>query len=227
MDSLQALKTLYDDLNLLYTQFSIYLPLIFFILGFIGFLGNVFTYLQPELRSNTCCIYSLAGSIGDILNLLINLVPNFIGAKYNIYVPWSFSTDLCRLSIFILTFFPQLSANCLLLAIIDRFAATCDLASPIRRILQLKFVPLMVILGLITCFLLTIAGSLYYEQSEWFFWCISRDPLITSVLYIVLSGLFHPILMLVFVLLTYRNIHRSHRRVVSSRDSLIRSKAYF
>jgi len=222
MDSLQALKTLYDDLNLLYTQFSIYLPLIFFILGFIGFLGNVFTYLQPELRSNTCCIYSLAGSIGDILNLLINLVPNFIGAKYNIYVPWNNSSELCKFNAFLLSFFAQLSPNSLLLAIIDRFAATCDLASPIRRILQLKFVPLMVILGLITCFLLTITGSLYYEQSEWFFWCISRDPLITSVLYIVLSGLFHPILMLVFVLLTYRNIHRSHRRVVSSRDSLIR-----
>ena len=225
MDSFQSLKSFYDDISQLTIQLSIYLPLIFSVLGFIGFLGNVFTYLQPELRSNTCCIYSLAGSIGDILNLLINLVPNFIGAKYNIYVPWSFSTDLCRLSIFILTFFPQLSANCLLLAIIDRFAATCDLASPIRRILQLKFVPIMIILGMIFCFLLVIPGTFYFEQS--IYWCESRDPLVTNTLYIFLNGILQPILMLVFVLLTYRNIHRSHRRVVSSRDSLIRSKAYF
>jgi len=220
MDSLQALKTLYDDLNLLYTQFSIYLPLIFFILGFIGFLGNVFTYLQPELRSNTCCIYSLAGSIGDILNLLINLVPNFIGAKYNIYVPWNNSSELCKFNAFLLSFFAQLSPNSLLLAIIDRFAATCDLASPIRRILQLKFVPIMIILGMIFCFLLVIPGTFYFEQS--IYWCESRDPLVTNTLYIFLNGILQPILMLVFVLLTYRNIHRSHRRVVSSRDSLIR-----
>ena len=221
MNNFQTSKLTYDELSQLAMQLRVYLSLVLCILGIIGFVGNLFTYLQHELRSNTCCIYSLTGSVVDILNLMISLFPNYLSFKYNIMLPWYDSTLMCQLNAFLLVFLPQLSINCLLLAIIDRFAATCDLASPIRRILQLKFVPIMLALGIITSFLLSITGTLFFEKTM--FWCASRIPLLTNLTYIILNGLFQPILMIIFVLLTYRNLRRSNQRVVS----IVFQKIYF
>jgi hypothetical protein len=46
-------------------------------------------------------------------------------------------------------------------------------------------------------------------------WCISTQPIISTILYIIFSGLSQPIVMLIFVLLTYRNVRQSRQRVVS------------
>lgn len=81
-------KSIIDDLNLVTQRFINYLPLIFLIFGFIGFIGNAFTYLQAELRSNTCCIYLLCGSFIDIITLFLNLFPNYLDTKYGISMPW-------------------------------------------------------------------------------------------------------------------------------------------
>ena len=214
IDVTQILKSISDDLNLVTQRFIIYLPLIFTIFGLIGFIGNAFTYLQAELRSNTCCIYSLCGSIVDVINLFINLFPSYLGAKYGIYIPWYTSSALCKLNIFILTFLPHLSVNFLLMAIIDRFASTCPLGSPIRRLIQLKMVPWMISITVITSCLVSTYAPILYDLF-FGFWCISTQPTTTSVLYICLVGLMQPIMMLIFVLLTYRNVRQSRRRVVS------------
>jgi len=213
MDNLPISKSIYDDLTQIRIQLSMYLSLILCILGLIGFIGNLFTYLQPELRYNTCCIYSLVGSVVDIINLMYNLFPTYLSATYNINMPMYRSSELCKMQIFLLIFLPQLSISYLLLAIIDRFAATCTLASPIRKILQVKFVPIMIVLGIIISFVLSITGPMFFERT--LVWCESKAPLLTNILYIVLDGLIQPILMIIVVLLTYRNIHQSHRRVVS------------
>jgi hypothetical protein len=128
-------------LGLLMQRFFVYLPLIFIILGFIGFIGNAFTFLQSQLRSNTCCIYLLCGSIIDISNLLINCLSVYLGGKYGISIPWSSSTSLCKLNLFMVGFLPHLSINFLVMSIIDRFACSCSLQLPIRHINQLKMVP--------------------------------------------------------------------------------------
>jgi hypothetical protein len=56
-------------------KFVTQLSLIITIFGLIGFIGNAFTILQPTLRYNTFCIYTLCGSLIDILNIVINLLP--------------------------------------------------------------------------------------------------------------------------------------------------------
>ena len=191
----------------------------FLILGILGFIGNLFIYLQPKLRLKTCCIYLLLGSIADILNLLINVFSNYLSYNFNISIAWSASTGLCQLNLFLLRFFRQLPSQFLLLSILDRFAATCDLRSPIRRILQLKYVSIMSILAVISCFLLTITGIFFFQKS--FFWCELNNPLLANILYIIFNGLLQPILMLIFVFLTYRNIHQSQQRTrrINGRNS--------
>jgi hypothetical protein len=48
------------------------------------------------------------------------------------------------------------------------------------------------------------------------FWCIPTQPTTAGILYILLIGLMQPILMLIFVCLTLRNVRRSRQRVVST-----------
>ncbi|CAF0845561.1 unnamed protein product [Adineta steineri] len=209
---IQTSKSLSDDLAFVSQNILIYLPLIFFIFGFIGFIGNVFTYLQPQLRSNTCCIYSLCGSFIDIINLSINSFPTYFLAKYGIYIPWYLSLTPCKLNTFILVFFPHLSINFLCMAIIDRFAITCDYTSSIRRITQLRMVPWMIGLTVLTSCLFSLYAPINYDALFGFL-CISTQPMLTSISYIILIGLVSPIIMIIFVLLTYRNVRRSRGRV--------------
>jgi len=209
-----AQKSLVQDLNSVTQNFVIYLPLIFFIFGFIGFIGNLFTYLQSELRSNTCCIYSLCGSIVDIINLFVNLFPTYLGSKYGIHIPWYTSSFLCKLNLFLLVFLPHLPINFLFMAIIDRFASTCSLTSPLRRLNQLKMTPLMISITIITSCLVSLYAPILYDLTSESL-CLPTQPTTTSILYITLIGLMQPISMLIFVLLTYRNVHQSRQRVVS------------
>src|SRR5277367_4390960 len=102
IDAFEVSKSIIDVLNQVTQNFLVYLPLIVTIFGLIGFIGNLFTYLQAELRSNTCCIYSLCGSIIDIINLFLNSFPNYLAAKYGIYIPWYTSSVSCKLNLFLL-----------------------------------------------------------------------------------------------------------------------------
>ena len=208
-------KGIFDVLNQVSDNFVDYLSLIFSIFGLIGFIGNLFTYLQSELRSNTCCIYSLCGSIIDIINLSLNLFPSYLSVKYGISIPWNLSSFLCKLNIFLAVFLPHLSINFLLMAILDRFAATCSLTSPLRRLNQMKMVPVMIIITIsISC--LASFYPLILMELSFEYGCITRDSTTTSILYVILIGVSQPIVMLIFVLLTYRNIQQSRQRVVST-----------
>ncbi|CAF3748801.1 unnamed protein product [Adineta steineri] len=209
---IQTSKSLSDDLNFISQNILIYLPLIFLIFGLIGFIGNVFTYLQPQLRSNTCCIYSLCGSFIDITDLCINSFPSYLAAKYGITIPWYLSSALCKFNIFILVFLPHLSINFLCTAIIDRFAITCDHTSSIRRITHLRIVPWMIGLTVLTSGLFSLYAPVNYDLISGYL-CISTQPMVTSISYIILIGLISPIIMIIFVLLTYRNVRRSRGRV--------------
>ena len=116
--------------------------------------------------------------------------------------------------LFLLSFLPHLSTNFLLMAIIDRFAATCNLASPIRRIIQTKMVPLMIAFVVLTSCLFSIS-TVFFRYEFYGYECQTDQPIAANILYVVQTGLMQPIIMLIFVLLTYRNIRRSRRRVVS------------
>ena len=207
-------KSIASDLSSVTQNFVVYLPLVFTIFGSIGFIGNLFTYLQPELRSNTCCIYSLCGSIADIINVIINLLPLYLSSIYRIIVPWRMASVPCKLTYFLLVFLPHLPINFLVMATIDRFLCTCSLTSPLRRLNQLKMVPLMISITIITSFLVSIRNLFLYVVNSASS-CQTMNATTTSVLYIIFNGLSQPIIMLIFVLLTYRNVRQSRQRVVS------------
>lgn len=202
-------------LNLLLTRFINYLPLIFIIFGVIGFIGNALTFLHPDLRSNTCCIYTFCSSIVDVVQLCFNLLPLYLSKVYGMPIPWARLPSLCKFYYFLLGFFPHLSINFLLTSIIDRYACTCKLGSFIRRLNQLKMVPVIIVFTMITSTLVAQRGVILYEYKSGT-GCAVTQALTNNIVYIILNGVMPPVAMLVFVLLTFRNVRNSRQRVVSS-----------
>jgi hypothetical protein len=194
-------------------ELLIYLPLIFIIFGMIGFIGNAFTFLQPTLRFNTCCIYSLCGSLVDIINLFVNLLSNYTHRTADNLLSLITIRYVCKLKLFSLVFLPQLSINLLTLSLIDRYACTCSLTSSIRHIRRLEMVPWTIIIIVIFSGVISLYSPMYYDVALGF-GCICTDPFLNGILYVIIHGFTAPSVMLVFVILTYRNVKKSRRRAV-------------
>jgi hypothetical protein len=213
-NTLSLSRSLTDTLNSVTNRYVNQLPLILTIVGLIGLIGNAFTFLQPTVRWNTFCIYSLVGSLVDVLNLFINLFPNYIAATNGNLVSDISVRVACRCKMFALSFLPQLSMNLLILSLIDRFACTCTLTSSIRHLRQLKMVPWLIGMTIIITCLMSIYTCILYDIVPGI-GCASTNTLLSSILYIGNQGVMTPIVMVAFVVLTYRNVKRSRRRVVS------------
>ena len=200
-------------LDLVNSRFVNHLPIIFIVLGSIGFIGDAFTFLQRNLRHNSFCIYSLARSTIDVSNLYINLLPNYVYATDNL-LSIIVGTQSCRWKLFGLVAIPQLSMNLLILSLIDRYSCTCPLASPIRKIRQLKYLPYLMLLTMAISSVMSLYSPLLYDYTP-VHGCSPTDFLLNGLLYVVIHGLLTPLLMFIFVWLTYRNVHQSRQRVVS------------
>ncbi|CAF3450487.1 unnamed protein product [Rotaria sp. Silwood1] len=189
-------------------KFIVYLPLIFIIFGVIGFIGNAFTFLQPSLRFNTCCIYLLCGSLVDVINLFINLLTNYLN-----------STTGYILSL--------VTNRHLSLSLIDRFACTCSLTSSIRHIRHLKMVPWMIIITITISGITSLYAPIHYDIVP-NLGCVCTNRVFNAILYIVSHGVMTPFAMLIFVLLTYRNVQLSrHRAGLQNRVNIDRSRNPF
>ncbi|CAF1354781.1 unnamed protein product [Rotaria sordida] len=193
-------------------RYFIHIPLIFIIFGIIGFIGNCFTFLQPTFRSNTCCIYSLCSSFVDIITLFVCLLQVYISDIHHIRLQSTSSKILCKFQMFIFVFFPFWSLDFLLLSIIDRYAFTCSLTSYFHRITRFKMVPWIITISFIRSCILSIHSPILSDLIP-DIGCDTINPLATGILYIIINGLMQPIEMLIFVLLTYKNIWQSRQRV--------------
>jgi len=208
-----AERSVVPTLDLIRIQFVRKLPLIFTIIGSIGFIGNVFTFLQPTLRKNTFCIYSLIGSAFDMLNLYVNLLPNYIYDTDN-FLLLIVGTGPCRWKLFGLVVIPQMSLNLLILSLIDRYSCTCSLTSPFRKMRELKNIPYFMIITTILSSVMSLYAPLLYEYAPGF-GCVPTDTLMNGISYVSIQGFLTPLVMLVFVCLTFRNVKQSRHRVVS------------
>ncbi|CAF4027142.1 unnamed protein product [Adineta steineri] len=201
----------YDTYILLENEIFPNIILICFILGFIGFIGNIFTFLQPNLRWNNCCIYMLCSSIVDIIHLTINIFPSYFQTIYSFELPWKLSFSLCKLYYFLYSFLPQLSINLLLLSIIDGYACTCALTSWTHRLNKLKMVPRLILMMICISGIFSIYSPVLGNNEPLL--CGYHEQNIYGILSIFFNGILQPIVILIFVLLTYRNIRQSRQRV--------------
>ncbi len=214
VNSTQSVSTIIIVLNLIQQRFINQLPLIITIFGVIRFIGNTFTFLQPNLRRNPFCIYTLFGSLIDAINLFVNLFPVYIKPLAGNLVSAISVRCLCKLKLFVLVFLPQLSMNFLIMSLIERYASTFGLRSSMRDLLKLRIVPWSIgIIVTITCVISIYAPILYDIVPG--FGCVSTHPTINPSLYILIHGIITPAIMLILVLLTYRRFKQNRQRVVS------------
>ena len=190
-----------------------YFPLVSTILGAIGFLGNVFTFVQPELHLNSCCVYIFCSSIVDFIHLMINVFPEYLFTRHGYEVPWSYTESLCKLYYFLYNFLPHLAINFLLLSLIDQFTCTCCLTSKMNRFHRLKVVPWNILIVIVVSALLSLYGPILAFRGS--LGCTYRQPRVYAILNISINGLLQPILMVIFASLTYRNVRLSRMLVVS------------
>lgn len=195
-------------------EFMIYLPIIVILFGTIGFVGNAFTFLQSTLRFNSCCIYLFCGSLVDAINLFINLLSNYVNSATDYILSLITVSHQCKLRLFSLVFLPQLSINFLILSLIDRYSCTCSLTSSIRRIRQLEMLPFTIFITIIISGVMSLYSPLYYDVVP-NAGCVCIDKFWNGILYITFHGFITPLVMLVFVLLTYRNVKQSRYRAVN------------
>lgn len=215
INSSSSLSTTIIAINFFLHRILVHLPLVLIIFGLVGFISNTFTFLQRPLRCNTYCLYSLCGSIADAITLLLNLLITYMYEAYGkVTIATNISSALCKYRQFSLVFYPQLSTNMLILSLIDRYIYTCRLESPLRRFNQLKTVPWWIFGSIILSSLSSMQSPLLNDLVP-DVGCISKQPVISSILYIFFNGVMQPIVIFIFVLLIYRNIVRSRRRVVS------------
>jgi len=215
LNNTSSASTIIAVLNLIQQRFVNQLPLIIIILGLIGFVGNTFTFLQPALRKNSFCIYTLCGSFVDVLNLMINLLPDYLTSSGGNVVSITSINLLCKLKLFALVFLPQLSMDLLIMSLLDRYACTYGPTSRMRRLFQLRMVPWFIGITVIISCVIALHAPLFNAVVVGI-GCVSINPVVTSVSYILIQGTMTPVVMLVIVLFTYRRFRQSRQRVVSA-----------
>lgn len=201
-------------LNEVKVKFIYYLPLILILSGLVGFVGNLFTYLQPNLRSNSFCIYTLGGSLIDVINLLVNLLPNYLNPVNGNLVSTISNRFLCKLKLLALVFLPQLSMNLLIMSLIDRYVCTLRLTSVLRHLLKIKAVPWSISITVIMSILMSLYAPILHDVIDEF-GCVSTNPTLNGIAYILIHGIITPCTMAIIVVFTYRRFKNNRRRVVT------------
>ncbi|CAF3763295.1 unnamed protein product [Adineta steineri] len=94
---------------------------------------------------------------------------------------------------------------------IDRYACTCALTSWAHRLNKLKMVPRLILMMVCISGIFSIYSPILGNDAPGL--CGYHEETIYGILSIVFSGILQPIVILIFVLLTYRNIRQSRQRV--------------
>ncbi|UJR18212.1 hypothetical protein I4U23_005113 [Adineta vaga] len=201
-------------LNNVTNQTNRYISLLIFIFGLIGNILNIFVFLHRTLRSNSCSLLFLTSSIANIISIISGLITRMLSG-------WSVdSTDtivgLCKLRIFILWISRTFVMWILMLTTIDRWFSSSihvhyrqksTLKNAYRGIIFLLFFSIILNIDLLYCYQANLENTPLKCYSKT---AICR--LITDLTYALIIYTLPLVLMIIFGLLTIRNIHQIHNR---------------
>lgn len=202
--------------HLILPTFILRIPIIWFILGAIGFIGNMIVFLPLKRSSQTSDVYLFISSIIDIITLSINLYLMHFLLLLQIGESKIPAVVIVACGMLIFLFFPHLSINLLLMAYFDGLIRTCKPGSPLHKLTKFKMVPWIVSFIIIfSCLALSYLpivtlidpGKEHVVEIHYYIACI---------LYILTNGLIPSLLMLIIILITYRNMRESRHKSVSS-----------
>lgn len=205
-----------------------YMLFILYITGMVGSLLNLITFLQKEIRANSCSTYFLSTSLADFCIMNVFLLMQIITALNKQLADWIYDTALwCRLGNYLMFLLPCLSSTYLMLASIDRFCAS-SLHPKLRKLSQLRasrlLVQLVFLLWAAFALHIPIAFDRRLDPSSNKVRCTVHSDVaavfivIDGFLFALYNGAFVPLLLGVFGLLICHNMKRSRNRVAPQQN---------
>lgn len=115
-----------------------YMEIFLYIIGVCSSFLNIFTFLQRQLRSNSCSNYFLAASFCDLCTCNILILVNIVSAfNPQDYLQFSNTSSWCKFYNYCMFMFPCLSSLYITFASIDRFC-TSSRRARLRKFSSIK-----------------------------------------------------------------------------------------
>ncbi|CAF4593347.1 unnamed protein product [Rotaria sp. Silwood1] len=209
-----------EYLNFIKYELNRYIPITFLILGSIGHILNILVFTRPIIRTNSCSIYFVSGSIVNFISLYVGLITPFLGT-YDLD-PTQIFDILCKIRFYLRYTTITLSTWFILLACIDRLFSTSNNVN-MRLWSSLRLTKRIVILATIICFICPYTQVFYCyttNQNSSCTWQNATCKLINDLILLILNSGLPPILMILTSILTIRNVKYSNHIVVGGRRNV-------
>ncbi|CAF1405792.1 unnamed protein product [Rotaria sp. Silwood1] len=206
-----------------------YMIVILYIIGIIGSILNIITFIQKQIRNNSCSFYFLSVSIVDFFIMNVFILMEIITTFNKPLSDQIYSTNIwCKFGNYIMFILPCLSSSYIVLASIDRYCIS-SLNQTIRKLSNIKISRIIVFIVLIIWLLFSLHIPIGYNRI--------RDPLTnitrcsveigSPTTYIIIDGFFFslykgaitPFFLCIFGLLIYYNMKRSRSRILPQTNS--------
>jgi hypothetical protein len=208
-----------------------YIPMPLLLFGAIGNILNILVFTRKTFRNNICVAYFLASTIFDSLAIVVGLLPRLLnGFSAD---PTQYSSVLCKLRFFITYFAGYTAAWFISLACVERYLSS-SITVRRRGLITMKRAYLSMV------FVILMGFIVFGEQ----FYCIDINQqllgapqpcyqlqqnihcqIVDSIMQFLFEILTPVLMMIMFGLLTLRNVHRKRRRInaVRTATTLIRT----
>jgi hypothetical protein len=204
-------------LNYMTVQMNRYLPLPFLILGTIGLILNLIIFTRRSLFNNSCVQYLLCNTLSNIIVVYWVIITRIVSDGYGEDLGL-ISDPFCKIRYFLTYYSRTLSIWFIVLACIDRWLSSIQARN---RFNSVSFAHRVILITCITCFIsyAHILGLFGIQRSPGSstVTCYALPGayrIFSDLQYLIFYGLAPPIIMLVFGLITLRNLRRSRRLVL-------------
>lgn len=202
-----ATQNIYSIVQYGFVKFGYPFILIF---GTIGSTISISVFAQKAMRQNPCSIYLIAYNVANSLFIWIAAFPNYLAIVFGIDLA-SHNLSFCRFRFYAIFVLVILCPSYLILASVDRALITSrDICTRQRSTPRLAYI-LITGTTLLWCvfYLHAFIKINIYEKFPGFNSCI-YDPDIYAILMtwnsIIIDGILPPTLMMIFALMTLKNI---------------------
>lgn len=205
-----------DTLKSLQKQLTYTVLILLFFTGNIGCILNTIIFFRPYLKISSSSRYFLASSFANVFQLNIGLGTHILDSGFSIH-PYHRSSVLCKCRNYFINIGGFLSQTYLLLACVDRYLISLNKS----RYRQINTIPMADrIIRFTVCFWFSILSHMliYSDVSSNHHFCFYSNLsyiFFISLHNLILSGFILPILMVIFGLLTLKNIRRIRKQARS------------
>ncbi len=218
---MSSIDDIINQLNSAGSVIFISFSIINFALGSVGLIFNILVFTRPALRREPCSFYFLSSTCYDLFVVFLILPVRILSNSYNINGA-NYNVSVCKIETYIFFVARVISIWLIVMACIDRYLHSSS-NERIRRMSSLKSAKIST--GIITIIVLILYFHMlvYYEignVTNQFGTitpqCNSQKGIYRTFLglwHMVMSSLFPSFLMLLFGLLTLKNV-RQHRQLV-------------